>query len=119
MAADQLEALEGERGPGTIPNEAFETSTVRGLDADTGVQAKTPVGGENLIRAGRGITGGSRASCQRVEGEGRPLSGLFADMSTRCSGLGHARMLVPARARGGRISLGKAGYQAASRRQYR
>ena len=40
MAADQLEALEGERGPGTIPNEAFETSTVQGLDADAGVEAE-------------------------------------------------------------------------------
>ena len=51
MAADQLEALEGERGLATIPNEAFETSTVRGLDADTGVQAKTPavIPGEHVF----------------------------------------------------------------------
>ena len=31
MAADQLEALKGERGPGTIPNEAFETREVAAI----------------------------------------------------------------------------------------
>ena len=41
MAADQLEALEGERGPGTIPDEALEPRAVLGLNTDTGVQAKT------------------------------------------------------------------------------
>ena len=51
MAADQLEALEGERGQGTIPDEALEPRAVLGLNTDTGVQAKTPavIPGEHVF----------------------------------------------------------------------
>ena len=34
--ADQVETVEGERGPGAIPDEPFEASSVGGLDADAG-----------------------------------------------------------------------------------
>ena len=40
MAADQLEALEGERGPRAVADEAFESRAIVGLDADRGVEAE-------------------------------------------------------------------------------
>ena len=49
MAADQLEALEGERGPGTIPDEALEPRAVLGLNTDTGVQARRKLPPENCF----------------------------------------------------------------------
>ena len=39
-AADQVEAVEGEGRPSTIPDEPLEAFAVGGLDADAGVQAK-------------------------------------------------------------------------------
>jgi hypothetical protein len=38
--ADQVEAFEGERWPGAIPDETLEARAVRGLDADAPVQAE-------------------------------------------------------------------------------
>lgn len=37
---DKVESIESERRPGAIPDEPFEASSVGGLDADAGVEAK-------------------------------------------------------------------------------
>ena len=39
-AADEVETLEGEGRPGTIPDQTFEAGAVGGLDADGGIEAK-------------------------------------------------------------------------------
>ena len=44
--ADQVEAVEGEGTPRTIPNQSLQPSTVGGLDADAGVQTEPTAMGE-------------------------------------------------------------------------
>ena len=39
-AADEVEAIEGKRWPRTIPDEAFESGPVGGLDADAPIQTE-------------------------------------------------------------------------------
>ena len=39
-AADEVESVQGEGTPGTIPDEAFEAGAVGGLDADAGIEAE-------------------------------------------------------------------------------
>jgi len=40
-AVDEVEATQGERGPGAVADQALEAGAVRGLDVNTGVEAKT------------------------------------------------------------------------------
>ncbi len=49
--ADEVESVEGEGGPGTVADEAFEAGTVGGLNADAGVQTEPPavLPGEHIL----------------------------------------------------------------------
>ena len=51
VIVDQVESVESEGRPGTIPNEPFEAGPVGGLDADAGVQAKaaTVIPGQHVL----------------------------------------------------------------------
>jgi hypothetical protein len=61
-AADQVEAVEGKRRPGTVANEALQSGPVGGLDADARIQTEPAA-----VIPGEHITGGA-------EGEGHGSS---------------------------------------------
>ena len=49
--ADQVEAFEGEGGPGAVANESFEAGAVCGLDTNAGVETETAavIPGEHIL----------------------------------------------------------------------
>jgi hypothetical protein len=65
--ADQVEAVEGEGGPGAVSDELLEAGAVGSLDTDTGVQAKAApvIPGQHIL----GLVGLQEAVAARAPRE--------------------------------------------------
>jgi len=91
-----VETVEGERGPGAIPDEPFEASSVGGLDADAGALPHAM----HALRGGPGVEAKAAAVIPgQLREEPKRCRKLTAPMEAVAGAVGDASLRVAWRAR--------------------